>query len=189
MSIITTSTISKSLSKDTQSIINLILDCQIQLTRQDILAYFRNHPDAASELLGKAQATVKAFPIIIRGLKEKLNSDILPSIGELDHPGGWLNVEDVFVGVAGFCHTYPYDRPYVVRAILPDGGGYEWRYIDEPIDVSRPPMRLDPGLRLYAWWKIPIEREETAADEVKSFLQAEISALTEYVMYLRDFTA
>ncbi len=151
MAITTTRTIAKDLSKDTQSIINLILECQNQLTRQDLLAYFRNHPEAANELLSQAQTEVKLFPIVLRGLREKLSSDILPPIGDLDHPEGWLDVGDIFVGVAGACHTYPYDRPYVVTTVLSDGGGYEWRYIDEAEDISRPPMRLDPGLRLYAW--------------------------------------
>lgn len=178
--------IARELSGYTQSIINLILDCQTQLTRQDILGYFRNNPDLASDLLTQAQEKVKTFPIVLKGLKEKIDSAVLPEIGELDHSAGWLEEGDIFVGFSGSCHTYPYDRPYVVT--LDGDEGYEWRYIDEPADNSRPPMKLDPGLRLYAWWKVPIGDEANAAEEIKTFLTAEIAALTEYVDYLKNFS-
>ena len=163
------------LTEESKAVINLILDAQSQLKRRDVVQFFRANVDAATPLLQAAQKNLKSFPLVIRGLKEAIDSTILPSVGTSDHDEGWLNVGDVFVGWIGYCH----DRPYVVTAKTDNQ--YSWRYIDE--ELEQQPMRNDPGLRLAGWIKIPIVGDVFSS--ISNYQQQEIDALQQQVEYFQ----
>ena len=171
----------KLLSLQASKIIKLIIDAQTELGRKDLIDYFRANP-GEEELLEVAEATLKSFPLVLRGLKQKLGSLVLPDLGDSDHPKGWLEVGDVFVGWTGYLHTENVDRHAVVVADTTDG--YEWRYIDEAEGTSHPPRRNDRYLQFAGWHKIEVG--ENPAEEIEAYQQEEIDALSEQIAYFQS---
>ena len=170
------------LSEQSSKIINLILEAQNQLGRKDLIDYFKANPGREESLLSAAESSLKSYPLVLRGLKQKLGSTVLPDLGESDHSEGWLSAGDVFVGWTGYLHTEKVDRPYVVTADTEDG--YEWRYIDDPETTFYPPMRNDPHLRFAGWHKIEVSTDPVV--EIEAYQQAEIDALSGQIAYFQS---
>jgi hypothetical protein len=168
------------LSEQSTKIINLILEAQTELGRKDLIEYFKSNPGLEEALLSAAEASLKSYPLVLRGLKQKLGSMILPDLGESDHDADWLTVGEVFVGWTGFLHTHKVDRPYVVTASTE--AGYEWRYLDDPESTSYQPMLNDPHLRFAGWHKIEVSDDPVV--EIEAYQQSEIEALTGQLVYL-----
>lgn len=133
-----------------RTIANLCYKCQDVLKGHQLVEFFKANPERTTALT-TAAAGLKSYPIVLYGLKEALDSEVLPSKDELENrPSNWLAVGDLIVGWVG----YVVDKPRVVVEVTLDG--YHWRYLDEDEEVSRKPNRYDPFFRNRGWVKMDI---------------------------------
>ena len=164
------------LQAQSRQICNLINRARDLLMRPDTIQYFRNRPEL-EELLLSDSSSLKTYPLILMGLKEKIGSTILPSREELvQREEDWLEVGDCVVGWQGFLC----DNPRIVTDVT--DGGYKWRYATEGEEISRGPVGLDKWLQAPGWIKVP----DSALEAIEAFQQKEIDALSEKITWFES---
>jgi hypothetical protein len=170
-----------SIQSQAKEIHRLVSKLQNLLKSAQLVAFFKTNPQSTQTIL-EATQSYQTSRLVLDGLKEALNSEVLPSQEELfDREKDWLEPDDIILGWKGELiesDTSEHESARVIVAATTEG--YIWRYLDEEETVTRSPVALDPWYQHIGW--------QLAEDDIEAQQQAEIDALTQQIAYFENRT-
>lgn len=166
----------------------LVYKLQDTLKSNQLIQYFRDHPEQTKAILTASEG-LETQRLVLAGLREALQSEVLPPISTLlSRAQDWLDEGDIIAGWApGLTESEnsPHPSLRVVQGITDDG--YAWRFLDEEDAISRNPVQYDAWFQHPGWQKVGeyVDLEENL-EEIHDLQQIEIDGLLEQITYFEN---
>lgn len=164
--------------EQSETIKDLIRKLQNLLLGNQLVQYFKADPTKTQAIIDQT-VDYRSRRLVLLGLKNALQSSVLPADSELHHDPQWLAVGDCVLG----WRSGLTGLPRIITEVTDNG--YRWRYITEESD--NPPNKFWPWLNGIGFEKIELISDtlEEQLTEIISIQDIEIDQLNELIEYFQ----